>query len=57
MKGKMESVIDDRMAYDFVEISLITHLGDNRQRIIASFRDIRNGLIEKSDPFLDIFWL
>lgn len=40
-------VTDDGMAYDFVEISSVTQLGDNRQRVIALFRDIRSGLIEK----------
>ena len=45
-EGKRHSN-DDGMAYDFVEISSITHLSEDRQRIIASFRDIRSGLVEK----------
>jgi len=43
----MAGTVNDGMAYDFVEISSVNHLGADRQGIIASFRDIRSGLIEK----------
>jgi hypothetical protein len=56
-------VPDDGMAYDFVEINSITHLGDNRVRIIALFRDNKNGSLEKwslditsTTPLLDQYF-
>ncbi|MEI7637911.1 MAG: hypothetical protein WCJ37_11440 [Syntrophus sp. (in: bacteria)] len=39
--------LDYKMTHDFVDISSVTQLGENRQRVIALFRDIRSGLIEK----------
>jgi len=44
---KVAEIIDDGMAYDFVEIISATQLGADRQRIISLFRDIRSGLVEK----------
>ena len=39
--------VDDGIAYDSVEISSVTQLGCDRQRVIAQFRDIKSGLIKK----------
>jgi hypothetical protein len=38
---------NDKMAYNFVEVDSITHLGTDRERIIATMLDIESGLFEK----------